>query len=52
MIQVLAATCLIPNGHQKVLDAITVSRDPSSGERFYPVIKGLRNNVSESLKVF
>ncbi|XP_077284054.1 protein diaphanous-like isoform X2 [Arctopsyche grandis] len=50
-VKVLAATCLIPNGHQKVLDAITISGDPSSGKRFYPVIQGLRNNVSESLKV-
>ncbi|XP_077284058.1 protein diaphanous-like [Arctopsyche grandis] len=50
-VKVLAATCLVPNGHQKVLDAITISGDPSSGKRFYPIIQGLQNDSSESSKV-
>ncbi|XP_077284059.1 protein diaphanous homolog 2-like [Arctopsyche grandis] len=50
-VKVLAATCLVPNGHQKVLDAITISGDPSSGKRFYPIIQGLQNESSESSKV-
>lgn len=51
MFQVLAAICLIPNGHEKVLEAITMAGESSRKPRLLPIIEGLELKTPESLKV-
>ncbi|XP_026754467.2 protein diaphanous isoform X3 [Galleria mellonella] len=48
--KVLAAICLIPNGHEKVLEAITMAGDSNQRPRLLPILEGLRPNAPESLK--
>ncbi|KAI8479217.1 Protein diaphanous 1 [Branchiostoma belcheri] len=49
-IKILAAVCLVPNGHDKVLDAITVNAEVADRERLTPIIDGLSTD-NASLKV-
>ncbi|XP_039752772.1 protein diaphanous isoform X2 [Pararge aegeria] len=48
--KVLAAICLIPNGHEKVLEAITMAGESSRKARLVPIIEGLEAKAPESLK--
>ncbi|XP_064076062.1 protein diaphanous isoform X1 [Vanessa tameamea] len=48
--KVLAAICLIPNGHEKVLEAITMAGESSRKPRLLPIIEGLVAKAPESLK--
>ncbi|XP_041971142.1 protein diaphanous isoform X2 [Aricia agestis] len=48
--KVLAAICLIPNGHEKVLEAITMAGESSRRPRLLPIIEGLEAKAPESLK--
>ncbi|KAL0858771.1 hypothetical protein ABMA27_011242 [Loxostege sticticalis] len=48
--KVLAAICLIPNGHEKVLEAITMAGESSRKPRMLPIIEGLDAKAPESLK--
>ncbi|XP_062531372.1 protein diaphanous isoform X2 [Bombyx mori] len=48
--KVLAAICLIPNGHEKVLEAITMAGESSRKARFLPIVEGLESKSPESLK--
>ncbi|KAL4711204.1 hypothetical protein ACJJTC_019045 [Scirpophaga incertulas] len=48
--KVLAAICLIPNGHEKVLEAITMAGESSRKPRMLPIIEGLDTKAPESLK--
>ncbi|XP_061381447.1 protein diaphanous isoform X8 [Danaus plexippus] len=48
--KVLAAICLIPNGHEKVLEAITMAGESSRRPRLLPIIEGLSPKAPESLK--
>ncbi|XP_060808881.1 protein diaphanous isoform X2 [Amyelois transitella] len=48
--KVLAAICLIPNGHEKVLEAITMAGESSQKPRFLPIVEGLDPKAPESLK--
>ncbi|KAG7295520.1 hypothetical protein JYU34_021729 [Plutella xylostella] len=48
--KVLAATCFIPNGHEKVLEAITLAGEANRKPRFLPIIEGLAPKSPESLK--
>ncbi|XP_022824018.1 protein diaphanous-like [Spodoptera litura] len=48
--KVLAAICLIPNGHEKVLEAITMAGESSRKPRLLPIIEGLETKTPESLK--
>ncbi|XP_030041077.2 protein diaphanous isoform X4 [Manduca sexta] len=48
--KVLAAICLIPNGHEKVLEAITMAGESSRKARFLPIVEGLESKAPESLK--
>lgn len=51
-VKVLAAVCLIPpNGHEKVLEAITMSAESNSTERFRPILQGLLTHGNEQLRV-
>lgn len=49
--QVLAATCLMPNGHEKVLEAITMAGESNRKPRFLPIVEGVMPKAPESLKV-
>lgn len=50
-VKVLAAVCLIPpNGHEKALEAITLSADSNNTERFGPILQALRNTTNEALR--
>ncbi|CAH0761840.1 unnamed protein product [Diatraea saccharalis] len=49
--KVLAAICLIPNGHEKVLEAITMAGESSRKPRMLPIVEGLVTKAPESLKV-
>ncbi|GBP24839.1 Protein diaphanous homolog 3 [Eumeta japonica] len=48
--KLLAAICLIPNGHEKVLEAITMAGESKGRPRFQPIIDCLTSNRPESLK--
>ncbi|XP_045770390.1 protein diaphanous isoform X2 [Maniola jurtina] len=48
--KVLAAICLIPNGHEKVLEAITMAGESSRKARLLPIIECLEAKAPESLK--
>ncbi|XP_045457883.1 protein diaphanous [Melitaea cinxia] len=48
--KVLAAICLIPNGHEKVLEAVTMAGESSRRPRLLPIIEGLVAKAPESLK--
>ncbi|XP_068622353.1 protein diaphanous isoform X5 [Battus philenor] len=48
--KVLAAICLIPNGHEKVLEAITMAGESSRRPRLLPIIECLDSKSPESLK--
>ncbi|XP_013143606.1 PREDICTED: protein diaphanous isoform X2 [Papilio polytes] len=48
--KVLAAICLIPNGHEKVLEAITMAGESSRRPRLLPIVECLDNKSPESLK--
>ena len=58
-VQVLAAICLIPSsgneratsGHERVLEAITMSGEIKGRERFEPVVQGLMVKSHPSLAV-
>lgn len=44
-LKIMAAVCLIPpNGHEKILEAITIGAEIEKRERFTPIIEGLRTN--------
>ncbi|XP_065220631.1 protein diaphanous isoform X2 [Planococcus citri] len=50
-VKVLAAVCLIPpNGHEKTLEAITLSADCNNSERFRPILQALQNTTNEALR--
>ncbi|XP_072948697.1 protein diaphanous [Epargyreus clarus] len=48
--KVLAAICLIPNGHEKVLEAITMAGESARRPRLLPIIEGLEPKAPESLR--
>ncbi|PSN30139.1 Protein diaphanous [Blattella germanica] len=51
-VQVLAAICLIPpSGHERVLEAITMTGEIKGRERFEPVVQGLMVKSHPSLTV-
>lgn len=51
-VQVLAAICLIPpSGHERVLEAITMTGEIKGRERFQPVVQGLMVKSHPSLTV-
>ena len=48
----LAATCFIPPvGHDKVVEAITMSGEIKGKERFQPIVQGLLAKNNENLRV-
>lgn len=51
-VKVLAAVSLIPpNGHDKALEAITLSADIENRCRFLPIVQGLKSVGNEALRV-
>lgn len=51
-VKVLAAVSLIPpNGHEKALEAITMSADIENRCRFLPIVQGLKSIGNEALRV-
>lgn len=48
--KLLAAICLIPDGHEKVLEAITMAGESRGRPRFLPILEGLSSKAPESLK--
>ncbi|XP_063545456.1 protein diaphanous isoform X1 [Cydia strobilella] len=48
--KVLAAICLIPNGHEKVLEAITMAGESNRKPRLLCIVEGLDSKAPESLK--
>ncbi|KAI5640434.1 formin-like domain-containing protein [Phthorimaea operculella] len=48
--KVLAAICLIPNGHEKVLEAITMAGESHRKPRMLPIVQGLEHKAPDSLK--
>lgn len=51
-VKVLAAVSLIPpNGHEKVLEAITMSAESNNIDRFRPILQGLMTQGNEQLRV-
>ncbi|CAB0007521.1 unnamed protein product [Nesidiocoris tenuis] len=50
-VRILAAACLVPpDGHSKVLEAISMNGEFKDAERFAPIVQGLQIN-NEQLKV-
>jgi len=50
-VKVLAAVSLIPpNGHEKALEAITMSADIENRCRFLPIVQGLKSIGNEVLR--
>lgn len=51
-VKVLAAVSLIPpNGHEKALEAISISADIDNRCRFLPIVQGLKCTGNEPLRV-
>uniref|UniRef100_A0A146LK79 Protein diaphanous 3 n=1 Tax=Lygus hesperus TaxID=30085 RepID=A0A146LK79_LYGHE len=51
-IKILAAVCLVPpDGHSKVLEAISMNGELKDAERFAPIVQGLQISHNEALKV-
>jgi diaphanous 2 len=51
-VKVLAAVSLIPpDGHEKALEAITMSADIENRCRFLPIVQGLKSIGNEALRV-
>jgi len=51
-VKLLAAVCFVPpDGHEKILEAITIAAEVNGDERFGPIIVGLRICNNEPLKV-
>ncbi len=51
-VKVLAAVCLIPpNGHEKVLEAITKCNECNDVERFGPILRAIEISGNEQLRV-
>lgn len=51
-VKMLGAVCLIPgNGHEKAIEAITMSGELKGRERFAPVVQGLMLTGNEPLRV-
>lgn len=52
VVKILAAISLIPpDGHEKVLEAITVNGELEGKERFAPIIQGLKAKDNDGLRV-
>lgn len=43
-VKLIAAVCLVPPGHEKVLEAITEMAEMEQQERFAPIVEGLKVN--------
>jgi len=51
-VKLLAAVCLIPpDGHERVVEAITMSGEIKGRERFQSVVQGLLIKENDSLRV-
>ncbi|XP_075219811.1 diaphanous related formin 1 isoform X2 [Lycorma delicatula] len=51
-VKMLGAVCLIPgNGHEKAVEAITISGELKGRERFAPIVQGLTITGNEPLRV-
>ncbi|KAK0052992.1 diaphanous-related formin, partial [Biomphalaria pfeifferi] len=51
-VRLLAAICLVPpNGHEKVLDGLTISGEIRTRERFNPIISGLGMRDNPAMQV-
>lgn len=51
-VKILAAVCLVPpDGHGKVLEAITINGELKEIERFSPIIAGLQTKSNDTLRV-
>lgn len=51
-VKMLGAVCIIPeNGHERAIEAITMSGELKGQERFSPVVQGLMNTANEPLRV-
>lgn len=55
-VKILAAVCLVPpDGHSKVLEAISMNGELKDAERFAPIVQGLQRrgdkSRSDNLKV-
>ncbi|KAF4519233.1 hypothetical protein B566_EDAN009794 [Ephemera danica] len=49
--KILAAICLLPDGHDKALEAITIAGEMESKDRFQGIVRGLMLKNSESLRI-
>lgn len=51
-VKMLGAVCIIPeNGHEKAIEAITMSGELKGRERFSPIVQGLMITGNEPLRV-
>ncbi|XP_066903255.1 protein diaphanous [Halyomorpha halys] len=51
-VKILAAVCLVPpDGHGKVLEAITINGELKEIERFSPIVAGLQTKNNDTLRV-
>ena len=51
-VKLMAAVCLVPpDGHERALEAITISGEIKACERFTPIIQGLKIKGNDSLRV-
>lgn len=51
--KILAAACLLDDGHAKVLEAITINGELNEFERFSPIVNGLKvDNLKVNLFIF
>lgn len=51
-LRILAAACLVlPDGHPKVLEAITINGELKETDRFAPIVAGLHVSTNDPLRV-
>ncbi|XP_059482585.1 protein diaphanous isoform X2 [Neocloeon triangulifer] len=49
--KIMAAVCLLPDGHDKALEAITSAVDGEDRDRFTPIVRGLILKSNEQLRI-
>ena len=51
LLKVAAAVCLVADGHERIIEAVTVNGETSECGRFQPIMEALRNTDNPTLMV-
>ena len=49
-VKLMAAVCLVPDGHEKTLEAITIAGEVKGRDRFQPIVQGKNEDREERVE--